>query len=214
MAAPTLLRNPVITRCGAGVSVTAGPRASAQLGAGVPGLGPDLFGESACGPGGESETRCEAALHPVIEFFVPGEPKGKGRLRTRIVQPRAGKAFVHGYTPGKTVEYENMVRLAAEQAMGDREVLHGPVRVTLEAHFPVPSSVSKPERFRMLAGSKYPRRYDIDNIVKAIFDGMNLIVWNDDKQVVQVVASKAYSERTGVLVKVWPVEFSGGVMVE
>jgi len=145
---------------------------------------------------------------------VPGEPKGKGRLRTRIVRPANGKEFVHGYTPSKTVEYENLVRVKAEAAMEGREILHGPVTVVIEANFPVPASVSKPERFRMLAGAKYPRRYDIDNLVKAIFDGMNGIVFTDDRQVTDLVARKTYSERTGVLVQVRAVEFSGGVRVE
>lgn len=178
-----------------------GPGFSAPVGAPVPGRGSDLFGESAGSASSEGAAGSAAAVRaatPVIAFFVPGEPKGKGRLRTRIVQPKTGKAFVHGYTPSKTVEYENMVRLAAEQVMQGREPIAGPVRVTVEAIFPLSESASKPKRQRMLAGLEYPRRYDLDNVVKAIFDGMNRIVWNDDKQVVRCFAEKRYGERTGV----------------
>lgn len=33
---------------------------------------------------------------------------------------------------------------------------------------------------------------DIDNMVKGVMDGLNKIAWNDDNQVVKVIASKVY----------------------
>ena len=49
----------------------------------------------------------------------------------------------------------------------------------------------------LIPASKKP---DIDNCEKAIFDGMNSVVWVDDVQVVQVSKRKRYAETPGVVV--------------
>jgi Holliday junction resolvase RusA-like endonuclease len=43
---------------------------------------------------------------------------------------------------------------------------------------------------------------DIDNIEKALLDGMNQIVYDDDARVVRKTTSKFYSARPGVRVRV------------
>jgi Holliday junction resolvase RusA-like endonuclease len=48
-----------------------------------------------------------------ISFTIPGEPVAKGRAKFA----RRGN-FVTTYTPDKTARYENLVKLAAQQAMG------------------------------------------------------------------------------------------------
>jgi len=47
-----------------------------------------------------------------ISFTIPGEPVAKGRARSCV---RNG--HIAHYTPEKTALYENLVRLAAQQAM-------------------------------------------------------------------------------------------------
>lgn len=73
-----------------------------------------------------------------IEFTVPGEPQGKGR-------PRIGRVGNHArmFTPAKTVAYEGLVALAAQEAMAGRELLTGPVMIELEIFHGVPQSMSK-----------------------------------------------------------------------
>tara|TARA_R100001244_G_scaffold130924_2_gene103516 strand:- start:9310 stop:9564 length:255 start_codon:yes stop_codon:yes gene_type:complete len=41
-----------------------------------------------------------------------------------------------------------------------------------------------------------PRRPDLDNYVKGVLDGCACL-WGDDAQVVELIASKRYSERDG-----------------
>ena len=53
-----------------------------------------------------------------VEFFVPGQPVGKGRPRATV---RAGRARL--YTPAKTEKYEARVALFAQQAMAGRPVI-------------------------------------------------------------------------------------------
>ena len=46
----------------------------------------------------------------MIEFVIPGEPRGKGR-------PRFSKSG-HAYTPSETVAYEKLVRACWYKAAG------------------------------------------------------------------------------------------------
>lgn len=133
-----------------------------------------------------------------ICFFVPGRPQGKGR-------PRIGKVGVHSrmFTPAATVAYEGLIALAAQQAMAGRTLLTGPVFVHMEITLPVPSSWSQKRKALALAGQIHPTtKPDIDNVEKAIFDGINGIVWKDDVQVVEVLKRKAYGDVPGVLVRI------------
>lgn len=138
-----------------------------------------------------------------IEFTVPGEPKGKGRARSRIAKARDGRQFVTHYTPKETVEYENLVRMAAHEAMAGSAPTRFPVRVTILACCSVPASWSKKKQSKALAGEVFPTgKPDLDNIEKSILDGMNKIVFRDDAVVCSVTKSKRYSHAPRVEVSV------------
>ena len=99
-----------------------------------------------------------------VHFTVPGEPVGKGRPRFS----RQG-SFVMAYTPGKTVSYENLIKVEYERqsglSFGEREI---GLRVT--AYFSIPKSVSKAKRQRMKDGEIRPaKKPDIDNVCKVAF---------------------------------------------
>ena len=135
-----------------------------------------------------------------IVFHVPGTPVGKGR-------PRAAKRGKHItlYTPEKTVSYEGKVALAASQAMVGRQLLDGPVVVCLDIHMPVPASWSRKARAEALADIAPPaKKPDADNVLKAICDAINGVVWIDDVQVVDCVIRKRYRETPGVQVEIKP----------
>ncbi len=139
----------------------------------------------------------------VIKFTVPGAPVGKGRPK---VSTRGGK-FAKMYTPEKTANYETLVALAAQQAMVGRTLLAGPVEVQMAILLPIPASWSKKKQAAALAGQVYPtKKPDADNVVKAIFDGINGVVWNDDVQACDIVVRKRYAETPGVQVLVKPID--------
>lgn len=122
-----------------------------------------------------------------ITFTIPGEPVAKGRARSFI---RAGHIAHH--TPEKTARYENLVRLAAQQVMA-RAPIEGPVHLTVRAFFSIPVSWSlKKQRSAALGELMHTKRPDLDNVVKAIKDGANGVVWKDDSQVADIRASKRY----------------------
>lgn len=139
----------------------------------------------------------------VIKFTVPGAPVGKGRPK---VSTRGGK-FAKMYTPEKTANYETLVALAAQQAMVGRALLSGPVEVQMAILLPIPASWSKKKQAAAIAGQVYPtKKPDADNVVKAIFDGINGVVWNDDVQACDIVVRKRYAETPGVQVLVKPID--------
>jgi Holliday junction resolvase RusA-like endonuclease len=141
----------------------------------------------------------------MLTFTIPGNPVGKGRAR---VSRRGG--FARLYTPEKTANYESLVAMAGQQAMAGRPVIEGAVTVNMRIAVQIPASWSKKKQAAALAGQVYPTtKPDIDNVEKAIFDGLNGVVWKDDVQVVSVVKSKWYGDVPGVEVSITPISAAG-----
>jgi Holliday junction resolvase RusA-like endonuclease len=124
-----------------------------------------------------------------IIFTVPGEPVAKGRAKFA----RRG-AFVTTYTPEKSVRYENLVRLAAQEAMRGADPFDRPVELTVAIFLPIPQSWSKKKqekaRTGLVGATKKP---DADNVLKAIKDGMNGVVYVDDSRITDVSLKKRYA---------------------
>lgn len=150
-----------------------------------------------CRAGNRSESK-NSELSGAVAFTVPGEPHGKGRHRSCI---RGGR--IATYTPTKTANYESLVALTAQAAMRGIAPIDGPCIVEMEILVAVPASWSAKKSSAALAGTIHPtKKPDIDNVEKAIFDGINGIVWRDDSQVVEVRTRKRYAETPCVRVSV------------
>ena len=134
----------------------------------------------------------------VLQFHVPGKPVGKGR-------PRIGKVGAHArmFTPEKRANYEGLVAYAVEQALGGASLLEGACHVKLGIDSQIPASWSATKQRAAAAGEIRPvSKPDADNVIKAIFDAMNGVVWKDDVQAVEIAVSKYYSMVPGVAVRV------------
>lgn len=131
-----------------------------------------------------------------VLFSVPGEPGHKGRPRfTR---------YGHTYTDKKTVEFENLVRVAFAQHVPGHQPYEGQCRVEIDAYFPIPISTSKKRKALMMDGLIRPtKRPDCDNIAKAVLDALNSVAYNDDKQIIEMLVRKWYSDvpRTIVMIE-------------
>lgn len=135
----------------------------------------------------------------MIAFTIPGQPQGKGR-------PRIGKIGQHArmFTPAKTVAYEGLVAHAAQQALAGAGLMDGPVAVNLFLDCQVPASWSGKKQRAALAGEHWPTtKPDADNVVKAVFDGCNGVLWRDDVQVVQLRVVKRYAATPCVRCEAW-----------
>ena len=134
-----------------------------------------------------------------IMFTIYGEPvpKGRPRFSTR------GK-FPVAYTPEKTKNYESEVGMMAKAAMGASEPLEGALEAFIYVTFAVPASYSKKRTEACLSGQeKHTKKPDLDNVVKAVLDGMSDIVFLSDSQITSIHATKVYGEvaKVEVLVK-------------
>ena len=132
----------------------------------------------------------------MIEFTVPGIPVPKGR-------PRFGKGRT--YTPADTVAAERTVAIYARRAC--RKPLTGPLRLGVVFYVPIPKDSTKARFAARLSGSERPiTKPDLDNYLKLVLDACNRIVYADDNQVVEIVATKWYSDKPNTLVTVEPIE--------
>lgn len=119
----------------------------------------------------------------LIEFVVPGQPVAKARPRVT--------SYGHTYTPKKTKLYERMVSgLARKEWMF--EPMTGPLKLTVVCVFQRPKRLMRKsdpdERVWM------PKRPDLDNVCKAINDGLE-VVMKDDAQIVIIEARKYYAAK-------------------
>ena len=108
-----------------------------------------------------------------------GNPQPKQRARK-------GKGNRH-YTPAETVRYERSVRAIAQLTLPPSWRKDGTYSLHVEAHF----------------GDRRPR--DIDNVIKAVSDGLNGVAFGDDNQVTRVSGIKhlASSEPRTVVTVTW-----------
>lgn len=118
---------------------------------------------------------------PHFEAFLPLSPFGKGR-------PRLGRGG-HIITPTKTRQHEAALRYFISQHKP--VFLDGAIHVQADFFFLRPKSAPKKRLFPTVAP-------DIDNILKAVLDAGNKLIWIDDSQIVSVAVTKAYAEREGI----------------
>lgn len=130
-----------------------------------------------------------------IAFTVPGKPVGKQRPRFS----RQGTA-VRTYTPQKTADYENLVRISYRAV--SKQKLEGAIGATIRGYFEPPRSTSKKQRQKMLSGEiGYTKKVDADNLAKSILDALNGVAYTDDAQVSLLLVYKAYAETARVEVQ-------------
>tara|TARA_R110002049_G_scaffold282589_2_gene462418 strand:- start:2027 stop:2500 length:474 start_codon:yes stop_codon:yes gene_type:complete len=135
----------------------------------------------------------------MIHFFIPGEPVAKARARST-------KGGRH-YTPNKTVNYENLVAAIAREQMIMREPTSKAVCLDVVLQFSVPRSWPKWKREAALKNQiAHTSKPDTTNVIKAIEDGMNGVVWEDDAQSCELHVIELYSDSPGVLVSVTELE--------
>lgn len=129
----------------------------------------------------------------MIKIEVLGEPVAQGRPRATT---RNGKTRM--YDPEKSRDYKDYVRLVAAQNAPIKPI-SGAVRMVLYVYRPIPKSFSKKKREKAVGKELRPTtKPDIDNYVKGIKDALKGIIWNDDSQVVEIIAAKWYSENPGI----------------
>ena len=106
------------------------------------------------------------------------------------------------YDPKKVSVYKKQLAMMCKFQY-KQAPLTGPLMVELNFFRHVQSSLSKKERALRLSGSHRPVvKPDTDNYIKSTLDGLNGLLWEDDNQIVDLVAHKYYSDKPRVEIEV------------
>jgi len=125
------------------------------------------------------------------------EPVSWQRPKTRLVN-----GWVKHYSPAKTKNYEKAIGDYWKQATkGFKFEREQAVVVNIIFGLPMPKSASLKKKAEMASGRiKHIKKPDIDNLTKAVLDGLNGIAWDDDSQVIRICAGKEYSKNPYVYI--------------
>ena len=123
----------------------------------------------------------------MLSFTIHARPQPKERARST----RSG----HHYTPKRTVNFERLVAAQFRRQHPDHKPIAGPIELGIYAQYSRPRTVKKDHW--------HTGRGDIDNIVKAISDGLNGVAWKDDRQVASLIAQKTWGDADKIEVYIW-----------
>lgn len=107
------------------------------------------------------------------------------------------------YTKKRTKDFESTVAELSKLAMKGNEPIEEPLKVTIICVFKIPKSWSKKKKEQAINESVVPDVSgigDTSNLAKSIEDGMNGIVYVDDKQIIDLRSIKKYGEKDEVFV--------------
>ena len=109
-------------------------------------------------------------------------------------RPRLSKFAV--YTPKKTADYEKLIAYEWKRRYKNL-ILKGAVKLDLLFCFKKAKSCKK---------DYHTQRPDIDNLEKAILDGLNKTAFVDDCQVVEIKSQKVFSDVDKIVITVTELE--------
>ena len=137
-----------------------------------------------------------------LKIVVPGVP---------VPWARAGANTSRGlqfYTKPKSRKYVERIKgKAMIEMQGRGALLTGPVSVRVMVNLPIPKSWPKWKRKAAAITHIMPTsKPDLDNFEKAVLDALTGIVFVDDAQVTDKIATKRYAAEPSLIVTVAPIE--------
>ena len=144
----------------------------------------------------------------MIEFIIPGEPIPQSRPRAG--KNRRGKTIMYDAKPSK--DYKKYVALIAGQ-YALKNLLEGALDVHIKIYRLIPKSTTKKDRALFLAGIKRPIvKADTSNYIKGIEDALNGIIYKDDSQIVDLQASKFYSDNPRAEIRITELDLASNAV--
>lgn len=138
-----------------------------------------------------------------VKIVVPGVP---------VPWARAGANTSRGvqfYTKPKARKYVERVKWRAVVAMEGRAVLTGAISMRIMVGLPIPKSWPKWKRQAAAVGDLYPTgKPDLDNFEKAALDALSGIVFTDDAQVTDKIATKRYAAEPSLILTVAAIDMA------
>jgi Holliday junction resolvase RusA-like endonuclease len=129
-------------------------------------------------------------------MFIPIKAVGKER-------PRYSSWAKCHYTPKKTKDFENVVSEYTVEYMNKNKlnITEDAIGIEIIVYHKIPKSWNKEKKEDAESGLLKPiKTPDLDNIVKAIQDGMQNVAFMDDKQICEIYARRFYSDKDMIYV--------------
>ena len=134
-----------------------------------------------------------------MKYILEIKDKAIGKARPRFTK------WGGTYTPDKTRNYETMIGLKFKEKY-KTEPSERPIKALIVFTFEPPKSLSKRKREQLLLTEYYIKKPDIDNTVKAIFDGLNGIAYKDDAQIFDLETRKIYGLVDNIYIELEEIE--------
>jgi Holliday junction resolvase RusA-like endonuclease len=130
-----------------------------------------------------------------VRFQIPGYARGKAR-------PRHIPGQVRPFTPAKTVGYEKTIANAGKEVWPFAPTSNAIMLIITVMVMPT-ESWPRWKHALIASGQLRPvAKPDLDNIEKAVSDGLNGVIWRDDVQITECRKVRKWSDSPGVFVEV------------
>jgi len=130
-------------------------------------------------------------LEARIKFVVDAEPRSQGSM-TAVYNRKLGVARVrHNNAPALSL-WRSLIRERAQ--MANAEIWDGPIGIRLSF------GIKPPVDHR----HGYPKRPDLDKLIRGVLDALTGTCYGDDSQVVVIQAEKVF--HTATIIEVWRIE--------
>lgn len=130
-------------------------------------------------------------LEARIKFVVDGEPRSQGSM-TAVYNRKLGVARVRHVAAPALSLWRGQCREAARMAKA--EIWDGPIGITISFGIRAPQDTRH----------GYPKRPDLDKLVRGVLDALTGVCYRDDSQVVTLTAQKVWEPVT--IIEVWRIE--------
>jgi Holliday junction resolvase RusA-like endonuclease len=130
-------------------------------------------------------------LEARIRFVVASEPRSQGSM-TAVYNRKLGCSRVRHANAPALMSWRTQVREAAMRA--DAEVWDGPIGMRISF------GIKPPVDHR----HGYPKRPDLDKLVRSVLDALTGVCYGDDSQVCTLQSEKVF--HTATIIEVWRIE--------
>jgi Holliday junction resolvase RusA-like endonuclease len=122
-----------------------------------------------------------------VVLRIPGDAKPFGTKIAKL--PRGARTR----KTARAETYENQVRAAAIEAIGEREPIVGPVFVSIRCTFLRPASEL---RVKKTPGARFRTKTpDVDKVARLVLDALSGVVYRDDAEVAVLEIAKRDAEQ-------------------
>lgn len=130
-----------------------------------------------------------------LMFSVDAEPVSK--LRARASHSATSKNGFRMFTPKKTRDYEALIKQACWNAMQREGITQVSTAVYMDCIF----RFAVPKSAKSRIGQYHLLKPDLTNLLKAVEDGCNGVLYKDDNCIARVSGTKWWAEESSIEVK-------------